>query len=63
VMFHIGVQAKLVVCLTVGIWRSLCRTVFVTYQGALAIMRRQMAWNACMVLVFDGLAVPQRAIP
>ncbi|XP_029345775.1 uncharacterized protein LOC115034135 [Acyrthosiphon pisum] len=26
-------------------------------------MWRQMAWNACMVLVFDGLVVPQRAIP
>jgi len=35
----------------------------VTYQGALATKRRQMAWNACMVFVFNGLAVPQRAIP
>jgi len=29
---------------------------------ALAIMRRQVVWNACMVLVFDSLAVLQRAI-
>ena len=49
--------------LTVGIFRSVCITVFGTYRGALTIDLRILFWNVCRISMFDVFAVPQRGTP
>jgi hypothetical protein len=55
---------KLVIsALTVGICRSVCRSVFGTYRGALTIVLRTLFWNRCSISMLELLAVPQRGMP
>ena len=49
--------------LTVGICRSVCRTVFGTYRGALGIDLRTLFWNLCSISMLELLGVPQREMP
>jgi hypothetical protein len=52
---------KLVIsALTEGICRSVCKTVFGTYRGALAIDLRTLFRNLCSISMLELLAVPQR---
>jgi hypothetical protein len=54
---------KLVIsALTVGICRSVCRSVFGTYRGALIVLRT-LFWNRCSISMLELLAVPQWGIP
>jgi hypothetical protein len=55
---------KLVIsALTVGICRSVCRSVFGTYRGALTIVLRTLFCNRCSISMLELLAVPQRCMP
>jgi hypothetical protein len=47
------VQKFVISALTVGISRSVCRTVFGTYHGALAMDLSTLFWNHCSISMLD----------
>lgn len=51
----------MVFSIVLGNFKSLCRFLFVTYQGADVIRRRHIDWNVCSVLVLKGFADPMVA--
>jgi hypothetical protein len=53
----------LISALTVGICRSVCKIVFGTHRGALAIDLRTLFCNLCSISMLELLTVPQRGMP
>jgi len=47
----------------VGICRSVCRSLFGTYHGALTIVLRALFWKRCKISMFDWETVPQSGMP
>jgi hypothetical protein len=47
----------------VGICRSVCRSLFGTYHGALTIVLRALFWKRCKISMFEREAVPQIGKP
>jgi hypothetical protein len=67
-----GWVAKAILCLLIRSWMAvlkfgICRSVWrvwlVTYQGALAMVRRNFDWYLCMIAISDLLAQPHSSMP
>ena len=64
VSFSRYLMLKLVIsALTVGICRSVCRSVFGTYHGELTIDLKTLFSNCCSISMLELLAVPKRGMP
>ena len=62
-LFIWAVLCLVISSLIVVIIKSVCRTLFGTYQGALVIALRILFWNLCSISMLEWDAVPHRGIP